>query len=107
MVNKSSKSCLKVIDEKEKIDYEKVGLICGIEIHQQLNCGKLFCSCPCDVVPNDTLTSQVERKLRFSLSETGEVDKAALDEFRKGKSNVYKYNDVNACLIDLDEEPII
>ncbi len=87
------------------LDYKKLGLKCGLEIHQQLNTGKLFCSCPCDIVPNDTLDKEVERKLRFSLSETGEIDKAALNEFKKGKFNVYKYNDKIACLVDLDEEP--
>ncbi len=98
-------SHLKKLNPKEKIDYKKVGLKCGIEIHQQLNTNKLFCTCPCEIMPNETLTKQVERKLRFSLSETGTIDKAAYDEFKKNKSNIYKYNDKTACLIDLDEEP--
>ena len=87
------------------LDFKKLGLKCGLEIHQQLNTGKLFCSCPCDIVPVDTLDKSVERRLRFSLGESGEVDKAALNEFKKGKFNVYKYNDEVACLVDLDEEP--
>ncbi len=99
------KSHLKILDENKKLDYEKLGLKCGIEIHQQLNTGKLFCSCPCEIVPNETLNKQVKRKLRFSLSETGKIDKAALDEFRKNKSNIYKYNNKTSCLTDLDEEP--
>ena len=92
-------------DSIKNIQYEKVGLICGIEIHQQLNTGKLFCNCPCEIMPNDTLNKTITRKLRFSLSETGEVDKAAMHEFKKQKEFKYLYNDKIACLVDLDEEP--
>ena len=36
------------------IDYAKVGLKCGLEIHQQLNVGsKLFCSCPPELFKED------------------------------------------------------
>jgi glutamyl-tRNA(Gln) amidotransferase subunit E len=89
----------------KKLDYEKLGLVCGLEIHQQLNTGKLFCSCPCEILPNEYLDKTIKRKLRFSLSETGEIDKAALNEFKKGKSFTYIYNNDCACLVDLDEEP--
>lgn len=93
------------LDSLKELDYEKLGLKCGLEIHQQLNTGKLFCNCPCIIVPNGTLDKSIERKLRFSLSETGDVDIAAEAEFRKGKYNVYRFNDQIACLVDLDEEP--
>lgn len=93
------------LDSLTEVDYEKVGLMCGIEIHQQLNCGKLFCSCPCEIVPNETLDKEVRRELRFSLGEAGEIDEAALAEFKKKKESVYRYNDKVACLVDLDEEP--
>jgi len=89
----------------ENFDFSKINLKCGIEIHQQLNTGKLFCSCPCEIVDNQTFDKEIQRNLRFSLSETGEVDKAALHEFKKGKYNIYKYNNKIACLVDLDEEP--
>jgi glutamyl-tRNA(Gln) amidotransferase subunit E len=88
---------------KEELD--KLGLKCGIEIHQQLNTRKLFCNCPCDVVDNSTLNKNILRKLRFSQSETGEIDEAAKNEFKKGKFNEYIYNDKVACLVDLDEQP--
>ena len=101
----SKDSKLLDLNSLEEIDYKKVGLKCGIEIHQQLNCGKLFCNCPCDIIPNEKLNKQVNRKLRFSLSETGEIDKAALEEFKKQKSNRYIYNNTNSCLVDLDEQP--
>ncbi len=93
------------INSIKNIDYEKVGLKCGLEIHQQLDTGKLFCSCPCIIVPNSELNKSVNRRLRFSLSETGEIDAAAAHEFKKGKYNIYKYNDEITCLVDLDEAP--
>ncbi len=88
-----------------ELDYKKLGLKCGIEIHQQLNTGKLFCGCPCEIVPNESLDKSIMRKLRFSSGESGQIDKAAMKEFEKGKYNIYRYNDKIACLVDLDEEP--
>lgn len=93
------------IDSLNKLDYSKIGLKCGLEIHQQLNTGKLFCNSPCEIVPNDQLDKEIKRYLRFSQSETGEVDKVAEQEFRSRKLNTYKYNDRIACLVELDEEP--
>lgn len=95
---------LKEFNSLINLDYNKLGLKCGLEIHQQLNTGKLFCNCLCNIMPNDTLNKKVEKKLRFSLSETGEIDKAALNEFKKGKYNVYIYSDCSSCLVELDEE---
>jgi glutamyl-tRNA(Gln) amidotransferase subunit E len=93
------------LNSLKTLDYKKLGLMCGLEIHQQLNTGKLFCKCPCEIHSTETLDQEVERSLRFSQSETGDVDKAALAEFMKKKTNVYKYNEKAACLVDLDEEP--
>lgn len=93
------------LKDLENLDYSTVGLKCGLEIHQQLDTGKLFCNCLCIIVPNNTLDKSIDRTLRFSLSETGEVDKAALAESRIQKVNTYRYNDKVACLVDLDEEP--
>jgi len=93
------------LKDLEKEDLNSLGLKCGIEIHQQLNTNKLFCDCPCEIMPNNSFDKEVQRKLRFSLSETGEVDSAALLEFKKDKFNKYKYNNKITCLVDLDEEP--
>ena len=82
-----------------------LGLTCGIEVHQQLNCGKLFSKAPCKIVPNKSLNKSITRKLRFSLSETGQKDLAAVEEFKKDKFNKYLYNNEIATLVDLDEEP--
>mgnify|MGYP000271209731 CR=1 FL=1 len=98
-------SKLLFLDSLKNINPEEFGLKCGLEIHQQLNCGKLFSKRPCMIVPNDELDKQVERYLRFSLSESGESDKAAKAEFKTQKKQIYKYNDDIASLVDLDEEP--
>lgn len=87
------------------MDYEKLGLTVGIEIHQELATRhKLFCLCPprlSDDEPDYTFT----RKLRPSQSELGEVDPAALFEFLKGKTIIYQGSHETNCLVEMDEEP--
>jgi len=89
----------------QDLDYKKIGLKVGLEIHQQLDTSKkLFCNCPnkiSDKVPEFT----VLRKLRPTQSEMGEVDQAALFEFGKGKNIVYESPPGTSCLVELDEEP--
>lgn len=87
------------------MDYKKIGLTVGIEIHQELATQhKLFCACPprlSDREPDYTFM----RKLRPSQSELGEVDPAALFEFLKGKTIVYQGDNDTNCLVEMDEEP--
>jgi len=86
------------------MDYKQLGLKVGLEIHQQLNTKrKLFCHCP-TVLRTDDPVFTVERKLRPTPSEIGEVDVAALKEYMRGKTYIYQYYDSN-CLVELDEEP--
>lgn len=77
---------------------------CGLEIHQQLDCKKLFCECDSIIQENNPLYT-VMRKLRAVVGETGEVDVAAAQEALKGKEYIYEGYDENCCLIELDEEP--
>ncbi len=87
------------------IDYRAVGLRVGLEIHVQLNTGrKLFCNCP-PIIRNDEPHFRVVRRLRPSMSELGEVDPAAIWEFRKRKTFIYEGYYDTTCLVELDEEP--
>ena len=84
------------------MDHRSLGLKVGIEIHQQLNTGKLFCSCPSDLV--DEHHREFVRRLRPTQSEMGEVDRAALEEAERKLQ--FRYQTVPcSCLVEADEEP--
>ncbi|HII71730.1 TPA: Glu-tRNA(Gln) amidotransferase subunit GatE, partial [Candidatus Woesearchaeota archaeon] len=86
------------------LDYKKIGLKCGIEIHQRLDTPKLFCSCP-SILREDEPHFRVRRELRAVAGETGETDVAARHETEKDEYYIYEgYNDTT-CLVELDEEP--
>ncbi|MFH1751702.1 MAG: Glu-tRNA(Gln) amidotransferase subunit GatE [archaeon] len=85
-------------------DYKKLGFKAGLEVHQQLNTGKLFCNCP-SIIREDKPDVRVERRMHLSASELGLFDSAALEAVRKEKKIIFEaYTDTN-CLIELDEEP--
>ncbi len=87
------------------IDYAKVGLKVGLEIHQQLNVGsKLFCSCKPELFKEEPKITFL-RRLRPTQSELGQVDPAAYFEFQKGMKVLYEANHKSACLVEMDEEP--
>jgi glutamyl-tRNA(Gln) amidotransferase subunit E len=84
------------------LDYGTLGLKVGIEIHQQLSTGKLFCSCPSELV--DDHHREIVRRLRPTQSELGEIDKAALEEAERKLQ--FRYQTVPcSCLVEADEEP--
>ena len=63
-------------------NYSELGLKVGLECHQQLDVGKLFCSCPSNI--NDgPYEYSITKKLRPVASEKGEFDKAALKELKQ------------------------
>nr|MBA4404815.1 Glu-tRNA(Gln) amidotransferase GatDE subunit E [Nanoarchaeum sp.] len=86
------------------MDYEKIQFKAGLEIHQQLESHKLFCSCPSELRddPHDIL---IKRKLRAVAGEEGEVDIAAEFENLKHKDFIYEGYTDSTCLVEFDEEP--
>ncbi|MBM4400908.1 MAG: Glu-tRNA(Gln) amidotransferase subunit GatE [Crenarchaeota archaeon] len=88
-----------------KVDYAKIGLKVGLEIHQQLNTkAKLFCSCPPALFKEEPEITFL-RRLRPTQSELGQVDPAAFFEFQKGIKILYEANRATSCLVEMDEEP--
>jgi len=87
-----------------EIDFGKIGLKVGLEIHQQLlTHKKLFCDCK--PIESDEYDEKFIRKLRASKSELGEFDPAALFEKTKSKQINYYANSQSSCLVEKDEEP--
>ncbi|MCQ2078893.1 MAG: Glu-tRNA(Gln) amidotransferase GatDE subunit E, partial [archaeon] len=82
---------------------EEYEMMCGIEIHQQLDTKKLFCNCDSNL--NENGYGGIYRRLRPTTSETGEVDRAALAQFLRGYGYRYQSCDCETCLVELDEEP--
>lgn len=92
-------------NNEEDLDYDDLGFMCGIEIHQQLDTEtKLFCNCPTDLVDEEK-DYRFERQLRAVSGESGEKDQAAEFETGKSKKFLYNYYERNNCLVELDEEP--
>ena len=84
----------------------ELNLMVGLEIHRQIDSNKLFCKCP-SVFSDGNPDRIIKRRLRAVESEIGEKDKAAIFETLKDKEGVYEYFNESACLIELDEEPIL
>ncbi len=91
-------------EKKSKLDYNKIGFKCGLEIHQQLDTHKLFCNCP-SILRSDEPDYTITRKLHAIAGESGKVDVAAAYQAELDKEFAYQgYKDTN-CLVELDEEP--
>ncbi|MFC7073911.1 Glu-tRNA(Gln) amidotransferase subunit GatE [Halovenus rubra] len=88
-----------------ELDYEKLGLVAGLEIHQQLDTEtKLFCSCPTALREPEASTHRFTRYLHPTKSELGEIDEAALEESRVDREFEYLSYD-STCLVEEDDEP--
>jgi len=87
-----------------ELNYKKLGFKCGIEIHQQLDGRKLFCSCPAEL-RDDLPHYTIKRNLRAVAGEAGQVDIAAREETAKHKDFYYQGYINNGCLVELDEMP--
>jgi glutamyl-tRNA(Gln) amidotransferase subunit E len=87
------------------IDYNKLGLKVGLEIHQQLDTTeKLFCACKPELFKEEAEITFL-RRLRPTQSELGQIDPAAFFEFQKGVKILYEANRATSCLVEMDEEP--
>ena len=89
----------------ESIDYAEVGLIAGLEVHQQLlTATKMFCHCPARRYTTGH-DGEVLRHMRPTLSELGEYDGTALMEFKTKKNIIYLLHEDNVCTYEMDDTP--
>ncbi len=87
-----------------EIQIDKIGLLVGLEIHEQLATGaKLFCRCK--PIESDVYPIKFSRKLRITSSELGEFDPSAIFEKSKEKTIIYSANPESSCLVEQDDEP--
>jgi glutamyl-tRNA(Gln) amidotransferase subunit E len=92
-------------DATPEYDYEELGLVAGLEIHQQLDTAtKLFCNCPTELRDPEESTRSFTRYLHPTKSELGEIDEAALEESRVDREFEYLGFD-STCLVEEDDEP--
>ncbi|MFB6072804.1 MAG: Glu-tRNA(Gln) amidotransferase subunit GatE [Halobacterium sp.] len=88
-----------------EFDYDELGLVAGLEIHQQLDTAtKLFCSCPTELREPEDAARSFTRYLHPTRSELGEIDEAALEESRVEREFEYLAYD-STCLVEEDDEP--
>lgn len=79
---------------------------CGLEIHQRLDTGKLFCRCASVLAePERAADCRFRRKLRASAGEMGELDIAARMEQEREREFHYDGFAESCCLVEADEEP--
>ena len=89
----------------ESLDYEALGLRCGLEVHYQLDTKKkLFCHCPVGLL-NRSPDAQLVRHMRPTLSELGEYDGTALMEFKTKKEVHYQLYYDSVCTYEMDDTP--
>lgn len=88
-------------------DYDRIGFMSGLEVHQQLlTQKKLFCNCPAGVYhESDDYDAELIRHMRPTLSELGEYDGTALMEFRTKKEIVYRVKNETTCTYEVDDTP--
>ena len=99
--NKNDKSKTPKIER----NWEELGLMMGLEIHQQLNTKhKLFCPCSTELI-DDEFDDGIIRNLRPTQSELGQIDRAALQESLRDMTFKYESFNNHTCLVETDDEP--
>jgi len=98
-----------LVDDANSLEPKTLGFMCGLEIHQQLNSGKLHSRQPSilfemgiESIPSNW--NRVERRLSATSGESGSIDVASRFEQRRKRSFVY-IQCPNSGLIELDEAP--
>lgn len=93
--------------EATQADYDRIGFMSGLEVHQQLRTRKkLFCRCPSGIYQKeDDFDAELVRHMRPTLSELGEYDGTALMEFRTRKNIIYRIKNETACTYEVDDTP--
>ncbi|ELZ01381.1 Glu-tRNA(Gln) amidotransferase subunit GatE [Natrialba asiatica] len=92
-------------ERETEYDYDELGLVAGLEIHQQLDTAtKLFCQCPTTLREPEEAARTFTRYLHPTRSELGEIDEAALEESRVDREFTYLAYD-STCLVEEDDEP--
>jgi len=95
----------KPFEEMNPGDYEALGFMSGLEVHQQLMTrSKLFCRCPAGRRVT-RVDAEVLRHMRPTLSELGEYDGTALMEFKTKKEIVYLLERGSVCTYEMDDTP--
>ncbi len=94
-------------NEARQQDYDRIGFMSGLEVHQQLlTKEKLFCHCPAGVYnKSHEYDAEIVRHMRPTLSELGEYDGTALMEFKTRKEIVYRIKNATACTYEVDDTP--
>ncbi len=96
---------IKEYGELDRADYDTLGFMAGLEVHQQLlTRSKLFCRCPAGQYV-DHHDAEVLRHMRPTLSELGEYDGTALMEFKTQKEIVYLLERGTVCTYEIDDTP--
>jgi len=95
----------KPFEEMTAEDYADIGLMCGLEVHQQLLTErKLFCRCPARRYSNE-YDAEIVRHMRPTLSELGEYDGTALMEKKTRKNVFYRIHHDSVCTYEFDDTP--
>ncbi len=104
-----SKKAIGYVSRKEATpdDYQRIGFMSGLEVHQQLlTQKKLFCNCPAGIYhDHNDYDAEIIRHMRPTLSELGEYDGTALMEFKTRKEITYRINNETACTYEVDDTP--